>query len=126
MPLEAIFDKCGPGVYYYVICRSPKSIMSPEELINGDLLSLNTVTKLQPYKIKNWTSKINEIIPILESNKHKSPKWALETLNSTIDKYKELLKVPHIRRMSILQQEGMGRKTRKQIFKKHKRRTQKK
>lgn len=111
IPLEKIFEKGGPGIYYYIICRSPKSVLSPRNLVNLNILPENTVTKLSPYLIKNWTSKINEIVPILENSRNIVPKWAKSNLNKTIKNYSRIKKVPQIRRMSIVQQEGMGRKT---------------
>jgi hypothetical protein len=110
-PLEHIFEKCGPGVYYYVVCRAPKSIKSVANLMELDVLSENRYKK---YNVNNWTSKLNEIIPLMEENLNRSSRryWYHNIIEDTLKDYKKIKKVPRIRRQSI-EQQGKGRKTKR-------------
>lgn len=117
VPLEDIFKRCGPGVYYYVVCRSPKHIKSPEDLIESDVIPPESINKYTPYLIRNWSSKVSNIIPLLEDNIKSSKHWIKKELETTRNNYKKLNRVPLIRRLSITQQNNIkgGYKSRKNI-----------
>lgn len=104
IPLEDIFKKCGPGIYYYVICRSPKDIKGPENLFEMNVIPSKSINKYKPYLIKNWSSKVNNIIPLLEENIEHTKGWVKNELKSTRNEYKKLSSVPLIRRLSLTQQ----------------------
>lgn len=109
VPLETLFEKGGPGVYYYVVCRHPKNVKAPNTLVKNTL-QLNNNTQFKPYYNKNWISKLNTLVPMLEEYKTtRTPgRWNYQEIQNTIENYKRLQKVPAIRRKSILQQEGKG------------------
>lgn len=124
IPLETLFEKAGPGVYYYVVCRHPTNIRAPNTLVS-EILQLKNNTKFKPYYNKDWISKLNTLIPMLEEYQTTQipGRWNYEEVANTIRNYKRLQRVPAIRRKSILQQKGKGftqkkkkkqRKTRKQ------------
>ena len=117
VPLETLFEKGGPGVYYYVVCRHPKDIYSPNNLVSN-VLQVKNNEKFKPYYGNDWISKLNTLIPLLENYKatRNPAHWNYLELNDTIKSYKQLQRVPEIRRKSIVQQEGKGltRKKRRQ------------
>jgi hypothetical protein len=123
IPLETLFEKGGPGVYYYVVCRHPKDIVSPNTLVQ-ETLQLSNNTQFKPYYNKNWISKLNTLIPMLEEYQatRKPGYWNYEEIGRTIRNYKQLQRVPGIRRKSILQQEGKGLTRKKQVKKRKTRR----
>ncbi len=114
VPLETLFQAGGPGVYYYVVCRHPKNVASPNQFMQETLQLLNN-SQFKPFYTKNWISKLNTLIPLLEEFKTtRNPAyWNYKQLEKLIEDYKRLQKVPAIRRKSIAQQEGKGRPTRK-------------
>jgi hypothetical protein len=115
VPLETLFEKGGPGVYYYVVCRHPKNVKTPENLVRNYLqLAEGTNERYKPYYNKNWVSKLNTLIPILEANRNASTGWVRMEVEAALRNYRKLQRVPAIRRKSIVQQEGKGRSTRKQ------------
>lgn len=102
--LESIFTKCGPGVYYYVICRSPKRIKAPENLFELDIIHDPAYEKFKHNL--NWASKVNEIIPLIKKNIAEKPNynWTSHELKGVLKNYEMLRKVPNIRRKSLNQQ----------------------
>jgi hypothetical protein len=107
IPLEDIFKKCGPGIYYYVICRSPKSVKAPEDLLELNLIPPESINKYKPYLIKNWTAKVNNILPLIEENIKHTNHWIKTELENTRNEYKKLSSVPLVRRLSITQQKSL-------------------
>jgi hypothetical protein len=103
-PLEEVFEAGGPGIYYYVVCRSPRLVLSPSNLVNFDL-GLNK-NKYSPYLINDWTTKLNELIPILEANTGTKRGWIKSELEGTLKNYRRLRRVPLIRQASLDQQSG--------------------
>lgn len=109
IPLETLFEKGGPGVYYYVVCRHPKNVTSPNQFVR-ETLQLTNNAQFKQYYNNNWISKLNTLIPLLEEYKatRKPGYWNYSELENTIANYKRLKEVPTIRRKSIAQQEGRG------------------
>jgi hypothetical protein len=115
VPLETLFEKGGPGVYYFVVCRHPKDVKAPENVVRNNLQLVNN-SRYKPFYGANWISKLNGLIPLLEEDfeKEREGTWLHEELKSTIANYKKLQTVPRIRRMSIAQQNKNGSATRVQ------------
>lgn len=112
MSLEDIFAICGPGVYYYVVCRSPLDVRSPQRLINADVLENSE--NIKPFLVNDWINKIPEILPVLNKKitESRNPSWIRSELLSVRNQYRKLEKVPIIRRKSISQQiHQLGGKT---------------
>lgn len=122
--LETLFEKGGPGIYYFVVCRSPKNIPSPKRLLNSMGSLPEDMEPFTPYFTNNWISHLNTVIPLLENYQERKVKpglWLSTYIPNGIQKYRQLQKVPAIRRQSIVQQgEGRTLRTRKRV------RTQKK
>jgi len=114
MSLEDIFAVCGPGVYYYVVCRSPIDVKSPQRLINADIVENSE--NIKPFLVDDWISKIPEILPVLNRKiaESKNRSWSRRELLKVRNQYSKLEKVPIIRRKSISQQiHQLGGKTRR-------------
>jgi hypothetical protein len=113
IPLQEAMKAGGPGVYYYVVCRSPKLVNSPERFIKtlgeDEYLPKEALAKYAPYADKlNWISNLNTIIPMLEENLPKiKSSWMHSDIKSTIANYKQLQRVPLIRQKSINQQRAV-------------------
>jgi hypothetical protein len=120
IPLEDIFKKCGPGIYYYVICRSPKNIKAPSNLREMNVIPERSINKYKPFLNKHWPEHVNEIIPLLEENIKHTSTWVKNELESTVNNYKKLSTLPLIRRLSIAQQESMRPKSIRNFIKENK------
>ena len=103
-PLEKVFEAGGKGVYYYIVCRSPKQVMSPRQLVETLGFLEKNVDRYRPYFKKNWVSNINEIIPLLKENSAKYSTWIKAEINSTTADYERLQRIPLIRQASVNQQ----------------------
>lgn len=114
MPLEKAFEAGGPGVYYYVVCRSPRLVKSPKQFEEDFLFEGETLKRYEPYFTPNWISKIDEILPLLEENSAKSEYWLKAEINDTIKNYRKLKRVPLIRQASIIQQNPSNTNTRQE------------
>jgi hypothetical protein len=110
-PLEAMFDRGGPGVYYYVVCRAFEESESPENLIRGNVLA-NPEDRYTRFFKKNWVENVGEIAPLLEENLPTLTSWQQNAVKKQLKMYKDFAKIPLLRRQSIVQQ-GEGRKTRR-------------
>jgi len=111
----AVIVKCGPGVYYYIVCRAPKGVKTPYELVEEE--GLLNKARYEDFLGLNWASRVSNIIPLMEknlANLDKKPKkpWYRNVIANTLNEYKKLRAVPRIRAMSIEQQEA-GRRQRK-------------
>lgn len=62
-PLEAMFEAGGPGVYYYIICRSPKKDYI-KEFVEGEVTNKNLIKRYQAEK--NTIKLIPNILPLAE------------------------------------------------------------
>jgi hypothetical protein len=103
-PLEDVFEAGGKGVYYYIVCRSPKQVMSPQQLVESLGFLEKNVDRYKPHFKKNWVSNINKIIPLLKENSAKHSTWIKAEINSTQADYERLQRVPLIRQASLKQQ----------------------
>jgi hypothetical protein len=125
--LENLFEEGGAGVYYFVVCRAPKNIKQPKNVVEGILQPLNN-TPWREYYTHNWISKLNTLLPKLQAERNKRPegRWNRGEIENVIRNYTNLQRVPRIRAMSMSQQEGGKplRKTRKQKKKARKTRKQ--
>lgn len=108
--LESIFERGGPGVYFFVICRSPRSVKSPLNLVTQNILSKN---RYATFLDKNWSSKVKNILPLLEEDLTKHNGWIKGEINNAIKNYKQLEKIPTLRKMSVNQQTNRKRKNRR-------------
>ena len=107
-PLETIFEKGGPGVYYYLVCRSPKNITDIYHYVTEELKPKN-ISPYEEFFHNNWISEHEKFIPLLkkELEGQNAESWRAESLRTIIKKYNESLsKIPKIRRNSIAQQES--------------------
>ena len=111
--LEKVFEKGGPGVYYYVVCRHPKNITAPKNFIENNL-QLVDPTNFKRFYDKDWITKLDELIPLLEAEmkkmRNKGGYPNLNEIQSKLNNYKKLRLVPRIRRMSLNQQALRSRK----------------
>ena len=119
-PLDTIFKRCGPGIYYYIVCRSPREMNSPHSL--SELISNTNYEHFKKFG-ENWASHTNELLPLLQSTRlkmyEKYPKgWILDKLNEMIHNYEKLKLVPLIRKRSINQQKKSRRTTTKKLRRK--------
>jgi len=106
IPLEDVLRVGGPGVYYYVVCRSPRLVKSPRNLVDTDY-GLNE-KRYEPYFISDWPSKLDEIITLLKENVKTKNYWVKNEINKTIKNYESLRIVPLIRQASLNQQRGVA------------------
>ena len=112
MSLEDIFAICGPGVYYYVVCRSPLDVPSPERLLRDGILENSE--NIHPFLVNDWIGTIPELLPVLNRKiaESRNPSWSRSELLKARNQYRKLEKVPIIRRKSISQQtHQLGGKT---------------
>lgn len=102
--LEDIFSAGGPGVYYFVVCREPPNVMDPKTYVNN-ILQNESNKRYEPYYKANWISHIPEIIPLLDADIETLKKgWSYEEAKNLRNKYKNLAKIPGLRRKSMAQQ----------------------
>lgn len=102
--LEDIFLAGGPGVYYFVVCREPPDVMDPKTYVNN-ILQNETNKRYEPYYKANWISHIPEIIPLLDADiEHFKKGWSYDVAKNLRNKYKNLAKIPGLRRKSMAQQ----------------------
>jgi hypothetical protein len=120
IPLEDIFEKCGPGIYYYVICRAPKDIKAPSNLKEMEIIPTNSIKKYEPYLNKHWPEHVDKLIPLLEDNIARSQYWVKNELESVRNDYKRLSTVPTVRRLSITQQDSIRPKNIRNFIKENK------
>jgi len=105
IPLETVFETGGPGVYYYVVCRSPRLALSPRQLVDVVLFEGKNREPYEPFFTHNWISKIPEILPILEENSARHKYWIKAEIDGAIRDYSHFMqRVPLIRQASINQQ----------------------
>jgi len=108
VPLENIFDNVGPGIYYYVVCRSPKDIRTPKDLVDFDIVD-NMNGRYTPYFEEDWLTKIDEILPLIDANLATIPRhyWTYDSLSATRKNYNRIRKIPAIRHNSSEQQRNI-------------------
>lgn len=104
IPLSDVFTAGGPGVYYYVVCRSPKLVISPEQLMDLVQFEGEKKARYTPYFVTDWISKIPEIVPLLQENSARTSHWIKAEIDSTLNDYRRMMRVPLIRQASINQQ----------------------
>jgi len=102
--LETIFEKGGPGVYFYLVCRNPKNIKDVYTYL-GTNLDLNT-SNFEEFHTHNWISGHEKFVPKLKNLLQKLPQTSYKSqyLQNKIPNYEKLSIVPKIRRNSIVQQ----------------------
>jgi len=108
MSLEEIFKAGGPGIYYYVVCRSIKDVLTPEQYVREMQLNNENSKRYEPYYRKNWISNIPAILPLLDENIATLPKWQQSTALEVKKNYEGLHRVTGVRRRSINQQSRIG------------------
>lgn len=115
MTLEDIFKAGGPGIYYYVVCRSIKDTLTPKQYVEQMQFSENNSRRYEPYFTPNWISHIPELLPLLNSNIKTAEHWEKNIAKETRRNYERLQRVPIVRRKSINQQVRVGgrRKTKR-------------
>jgi hypothetical protein len=104
VPLEKLFEEGGPGVYYYVICRS-----STQNNLNDYIDSLLIFKGDKP---KNRIQLIPKLMPHMKNLANKTRRngktgyWSYEPLTEAPNKFKKLYNsTMKIRRNSIIQQQ---------------------
>lgn len=105
--LETIFERGGPGVYYYVVCRHPTNTVAPEEI--KERVQLINNNSIRPYFAHNWMTpeRLEPIMMALdETSSSIGPGWQRNELSNILRSYRRLHNVPRIRRRSIEQQEA--------------------
>jgi hypothetical protein len=115
--LEDIFKTGGPGIYYYVVCRSIKDVLTPQQYVREMQLNEDNSKRYEPYYKKDWISNIPAILPLIEENIATLPKWQQSTAIQVKKNYEGLHRVRSVRRRSIHQQTRLGGK-RKSVAKK--------
>jgi hypothetical protein len=113
-PLEDVFQKCGKGIYYYVVCRAPEDVLSPIRLFEVLNETPENKVPFEPFFNDDWISKIPELLPILDTyiatidQSHYA--WGAKTAKKARNQYAKLLKVPLIRQKSQKLQNGNDRR----------------
>lgn len=105
--IEEIFNKCGPGVYYYVICRTPK------ESNFAEYLETNIIGNVPEYikESRNIIKYIPELMPKMEEASRKNIKgWRAKIALNAPEKYKKLYEnTMRTRRLSNVQQSNIDK-----------------
>lgn len=108
VPIENIF-KNGPGIYYFVVCRSLKDTISPSNYVQKlrDFeVEEDIIERYDPYMRGDWIPRIPEILPLIEEDS-KNPRVQGDKWFNPLDYKREislLQNIPRTRAMSLNQQ----------------------
>jgi hypothetical protein len=108
--LDNIMTKLGPGIYYYIICRSAPELPTIESF------SLMENHPLSAYATKNVYEHAGNIANLLEAEaKAAKHKWMINEFTEGAEKYRAVRHVPLLRADSLAQQAALApaRKTRR-------------